>query len=240
MLYAQLRQAIEQEQLVALATIIQGVDIGHKLLLWPDGRTVGTLGSAELEQQVMHHATDLFARLIPGRESFTTEHETVEVFFEMFPPPPKLIIVGAVHIAIPLVTFAKLLGYRTIVIDARAIFATPERFGHADELIVQWPDDALNRLNIDEATCIVTLTHDEKLDNPALSIAVRSNARYIGALGARSTHAKRVAFLRDIGHTEAEIARIHAPIGLNIGARGPEEIAVSIIAEMVGNRHGFA
>jgi xanthine/CO dehydrogenase XdhC/CoxF family maturation factor len=112
------------------------------------------------------------------------------------PPPPRLWIVGAVHIAAALVTFAKALGFRTIVIDPRTAFATPVRFSHADELIVRWPQEVLTAANLDAAACVVVLTHDAKIDNPALAAALRSPARYIGALGARKTHAARIAALR--------------------------------------------
>jgi xanthine dehydrogenase accessory factor len=155
------------------------------------------------------------------------------------PPPPKLLIVGAVHIAIPLITIANVLGFHTVVLDARSAFATPERFAHADRLQIGWPADALPELQVDESTYVVVLTHDEKIDDPALLYACRSLARYIGALGSKRTHAQRVERLRSLGLSDAEIARIHAPIGLDIGARKPEEIAVAILAEIIaaGPKH---
>ncbi len=156
-----------------------------------------------------------------------------DIFVDVYPPPPQMIIVGAVHIAIPLVTFANALGFRTIVVDARRAFATPERFAHASELRIGWPADILADLHLNESTCLVTLTHDEKLDNPALLLAINSPVRYIGALGSRRTHAARVEALKENGATDAQIARIHAPIGLDLGGRRPEEIAVAIIAEIV-------
>ncbi len=238
-MYDTLTQALAQQESVALVTVVAGPNIGRKLLIWSDGRRTGSLGAEPLDAQATQHALDLLVAQESGRATFSLNEETVDLFFDVHIPQPKLIIVGAVHIAIPLVTFAKTLGFYTIVIDARSMFATPDRFAHADELITQWPDDALHALPIDESTYIVTLTHDEKLDNPALKVAVGSKARYIGALGARSTHAKRVTALREMGVTEAQLARIHAPIGLNIGARGPEEIAVSIIAEIVAVRRGM-
>jgi xanthine dehydrogenase accessory factor len=123
-----------------------------------------------------------------------------------------------------------------MVVDARSLFATRERFPHVDELVIKWPSEFLSETEIDEATYIVTLSHDEKLDNPALEVAVNSKARYIGALGSRKTHAERIKALKDKGITDEVLSRIHAPIGLNIGAVGPEEIAVSIIAEIVAVR----
>jgi xanthine dehydrogenase accessory factor len=163
----------------------------------------------------------------------------IQVFFDVFPPMPRLIIIGAVHIAMPLVEIAKTLGFHTIVIDARGAFATPERFPNADQLIKQWPHEALNDLKLDESSYVVTLTHDEKFDNPALKIALNSPARYIGALGSKKTHAKRCEALLQDGVTQAQLERIHAPIGLKIGSRGPREIALSIIAEMIAVSHGL-
>ena len=164
----------------------------------------------------------------------------LQVFVDVQAPPPKLVVVGAVHMAVPLVTFARVLGFHTIVLDARSAFATPARFGHADQLLVGWPADLLPTLGIDEATYVVVLTHDEKIDDPALLYACRSPARYIGALGSRRTHAKRVERLRALGLDEAALARIHAPIGIHIGARRPEEIAVSIVAELVAVMNGVS
>ena len=173
------------------------------------------------------------------RFSTSVENQWVDIFIEVHAPPPKLIIIGAVHIAIPLVTFGKTLGFRTVVLDARSAFATQGRFQHADELIIQWPADALPQMGIDENTFIVVLTHDEKIDNPALEIALQSPARYIGALGSKKTHARRVAALQEVGITESQLARLHTPIGLEIGARRPEEIAVAIIGEIVAVSNGL-
>lgn len=237
--YESLKRSLQEEKLVALATVVAGPGVGNKLLIWPDGRTAGDLGSADLNQRVLRFSADLLADQRSDRASFGVASETVEVFIDVYPPPPKLIVVGAVHIAIPLVTFAKELGFRTIVVDARSAFATPERFSHADELILKWPAKALQEMEIDEATYVVVLTHDEKLDNPALKIALGSPARYIGALGSARTHAQRVQKLKAQGVTDEQLKRIHAPIGLDLGAQRPEEIAVSIIAEIVAVSHGI-
>jgi len=238
-IYETLKQSLEEQQLVAMATVIVGSGLGSKILIWPDGRTQGDLGSADLNEQVVRYATGLLtASQASERVSCEVAGETVEVFIDVYPPPPKLVIVGAVHIAIPLVTLAKTLGYRTVVIDARSAFATQERFGHADELVLEWPVEALQELDLDEATYVVVLSHDEKLDNPALQIALRSPARYIGALGSPKTHAKRVEALRQLGFSDEQLARIHAPIGWDLGARTAEEIALAIMAEMVAVRNG--
>ena len=178
-------------------------------------------------------AENALARQQSERFVFRQGGNEWDVFVDVFPPPPQLVIVGAVHIAIPLVTFAKALGFRTIVVDARRAFATPERFAHADQLLIGWPGDILPTLNLNESTCLVTLTHDEKLDNPALLVALNSPVRYIGALGSKRTHASRAAALQAEGTTDEQIARIHAPIGLDLGGRRPEEIAVAIVAQIV-------
>jgi xanthine dehydrogenase accessory factor len=237
-LFATLTSAVKMGKLVAVATVIAGPGIGNKLLVWPDGQTLGSLGGTDLDAEVRQRVLQLLAAQRTERFTVETGGEVVEIFADIHVPPPKLVIVGAVHMAIPLVTFGKALGFHTVVLDARSAFATRERFGHADQLIIQWPADALPEIGIDESTCLVVLTHDEKIDNPALAYAVRSPARYIGALGSKKTHARRVAALKELGVMDEEIARIHAPIGLDIGARRPEEIAVSIIAEIVAVRNG--
>ena len=151
--------------------------------------------------------------------------------------PLRLVIVGAGHVSIPLTKLAKVLGYHVAVVDAREAFATPERFPEADEVLVDWPDDALGRMAITANTCIAVLTHDDKFDVPALVVALRSPAGYVGAIGSRSTRELREVRLREAGVTDAEISRIHGPIGLPIGAQTPEEIALSILAQIVGVRH---
>ncbi len=238
-IYATLKQCLEVGQFVALATILAGPRQGNKLFVWPDGRTQGELGSAELTEQVVRYAVDRLAAHDPGRTMFEANNEAVEVFVEVLSPLPRLIVVGAVHIAIPLVAFAKTLGFRTIVVDARSAFATRERFPHADELTVEWPSTAMAKLGLDEASYVVVVTHDDKLDIPALQAALGSSARYVGILGSKTTHAKRIQALKQLGVTDEQLARIHAPIGLDMGAVGPEEIALSIMSEVVAVRHGI-
>lgn len=231
-------QAVRGGQLAALATTLTGAAPGAALYLRPDGASVGALGDSRLDEAASARASECFTTLQPTRLAVTIDADAVELFIDVQPPPPRLWIVGAVHIAAALVTFAKALGFCTIVIDPRAAFATPERFGHADELIARWPQEVLTAANLDAAACVVVLTHDDKIDNPALVAALRSPARYIGALGSRKTHAKRLAALRELGVDEAQLARIHAPIGLDIGARRPEEIALAIMAEIVAVANG--
>lgn len=237
-IYEALTAALAAEQPVAVATVIGGAgEVGAKLLARPGGETIGGLGAGLPEQPVVQDMLAMLARAESGTRRYATPAGEAEVFIESYPPPPTMFIVGAVHIAIPLVTFAKVLGFRTVVVDARGAFATPERFAHADELVNQWPDEALEgRLNSN--SFVVLLTHDPKLDDPALKVALPSPARYVGALGSPNTHAKRLVRLRDEGMPEEQLARLHAPIGLKIGGNTPEEIAVSIIAEIVAARHG--
>jgi len=237
-IYEALTAALATEQPVAVATVIGGAgELGAKLLARPGGETIGALGAGLPEQAVVQDMLAMLARAESGTRRYATPAGEAEVFIEAYPPPPTIFIVGAVHIAIPLVTFAKVLGFRTVVVDARGAFATPERFAHADELVNQWPDEALEgRLNSN--SFVVLLTHDPKLDDPALKVALPSPARYVGALGSPNTHAKRLVRLRDEGMPEDQLARLHAPIGLKIGGNTPEEIAVSIIAEIVAARHG--
>jgi xanthine dehydrogenase accessory factor len=153
------------------------------------------------------------------------------VFIEVFSPPRRCFVIGAVHIAQPLVEMLTLADYRAIVIDPRQSFATAARFPGV-ELSTEWPDEALERMKPDHRSAIVTLTHDPKLDDPALAAALRSECFYIGALGSRRTHAARLSRLKEMGFSEAEMARIHGPVGLSIGAVSPAEVAVSIIAQM--------
>jgi xanthine dehydrogenase accessory factor len=153
-------------------------------------------------------------------------------------PPLRLIVVGAVHIAQALVPMALPLGFAVTVVDPRRAFATEERMGDRVAISTDWPDEAMTALAPDSRTAVVTLTHDPKLDDPALEIALRSPAFYIGSLGSRRTHAKRLARLAEAGLTEAELAKIHAPVGLDIGAVTAPEIAVSILAQIVSARRG--
>ena len=158
--------------------------------------------------------------------------EDGQTFVAIHNPPLRLIIVGGVHIAQALVAMARRTGFDPVVVDPREAFGSEARFPDA-RLINDWPDTALEEIGVDARTAVVLLTHDPKLDDPALHIALRSQAFYIGALGSKRTHASRIARLQETGFEEADIARIAGPVGLNIGAAGPEEIAVSILAQMI-------
>jgi xanthine dehydrogenase accessory factor len=166
----------------------------------------------------------------------TADLQGTRYFVQVFNPPRRLIIVGAVHIGQAFAPMAALAGYEVIVVDPRGAFATQARFPKVT-LNTDWPDDALEALNIDKRTAVVTLTHDPKLDDPALKVALAKDPFYIGALGSRKTHAKRVERLIAAGIPKKAVERIHAPVGMDIGAISPAEIAVSILAEMTGTLH---
>jgi xanthine dehydrogenase accessory factor len=161
---------------------------------------------------------------------------TGDVFFHVYNPPLRMVLVGAVHIAQPLSRLASVAGYDVTVVDPRQSFATEERFPGIT-IVDEWPDDGLNSLDLDRRTAVVTLTHDPKLDDPALGVAIRSPAFYIGSLGSRKTHAGRVERLTEEGFSAAEISRIHGPVGLDVGAVSPAEIAVSILAQVTAGLH---
>jgi xanthine dehydrogenase accessory factor len=216
--------ALEAEETVALATRLDGA--GH-LLAWADGRLVGD-----------HSLAPELTSLFPGPAAEFRQTLEGDVFLEVLTPPATLVIVGAVHVAVPLVTLAQVLGFRVKVVDARRAFASSERFPTADDLIVAWPQDALKAENLTPQHHIVILSHDPKFDLPALQIALRSRAAYVGLIGSRSTQAKRKAALREAGFGEEELARIHGPVGLDLGGRKPAEIALAILAEIVAVQHG--
>jgi xanthine dehydrogenase accessory factor len=235
--FSAVRKAISDSVPVAVVTIVKGDGAGNKLAVLPD-RTVGSLGSTELDELAVPESR----KWLDDERSITQEYITdagqVELFFESFPPPPTLLIFGAVHVAQAVATFGKQLGFRVIVTDARAKLLTEERFPTADRLIQGWPEDAIAQVNIDRNTYVVILTHDPKFDEPALRGTMSSDARYIGAVGSRKTSADRRVRLTEAGATEEQMARIHGPIGLNIGASTPEEMAISILAEIIAVRHG--
>ncbi|GIU87805.1 MAG: hypothetical protein KatS3mg009_2320 [Acidimicrobiia bacterium] len=242
--YEELRDLLRAGRPVALATVIAGPHVGAKLLVRPGEEPLGTLGDPDLDRVV---ARDTLAELEAGLTS--TRHygahgeareDAVHVFIESFAPPPRMIVFGAVDFTGALVRVAKVLGYRVTVCDARAVFATVQRFPLADEVVNDWPDRHLAKVGDElgprDAVCV--LTHDHKFDVPAIAAAVRTGVGYIGAMGSRRTHEGRLARLRDAGLTDEDLARVRSPIGLDIGARTPEETAISICAEIVAARTG--
>ncbi len=238
-LYSALRERLQAGEPAVVATVIEAPSlVGRKLLLRPGAEPLGSLGDPGLDERVAADALDLLVRERSETRRYPSPEGEVGVFLEVYPRPPRLLIFGAVHIGIHIASFAKQLGFHVSVIDARSAFATQERFPHADDLIVEWPDDALARIPVDESTYAVLLTHDPKFDDPTLIALLRSDCRYIGAIGSRATTLERNDRLRAEGFTDEDIARIHSPIGLDLGAVTPEEVALSIVAEMVAVRYG--
>jgi len=225
-------QSVYVEELPAvIATVVRGKDeiLGREMLLSEDGNIAGSLG-VDLDESVLNLARQALDR---GVSRTVDLDETTELFLEVILPPPTLIAVGGVHITIALMALAKMLGYRTVVIDPRSAFGNAERFPNVDQLIQTWPDKAFEQVPITRSTAVAMLTHDPKLDDPALKIALPSPAFYVGALGSRTTQTKRRQRLLDEGLSETQLDRLRGPIGLDIEARTPEEIAVSIMAEIV-------
>jgi xanthine dehydrogenase accessory factor len=207
-------------------TVLDGPHRGRKLLVRGNGETVGD-APAELAAV----AGEL-------RRSGIVEHEGVRVFADVFGPPPRLVVVGAVDTGEALCAAARALGWHTVCVDARPRFATKERVPSAEEIVVEWPEEAFARLALDRDTAVVVLTHDDKFDVPALAAALRSDAFYVGALGSRVAQANRRERLREAGLTDEELARLHGPAGLDVGAESPAETAVSILAEALSIRAG--
>jgi xanthine dehydrogenase accessory factor len=249
-IYETLRDSLRAEQPVALATVIEGPGTGNKLLVRPDAEPLGSLGNPDLDRVA---GRDALAELEAGRTGvrhYGSAGEAnpdeagvvpVHVFIESYAQPPQMLIFGAVDFTAALARVAKVLGYRVTVCDAREVFATKRRFPMADEVVVEWPNRLLERvgpaLGPRDAVCV--LTHDPKFDVPAIEGALRSRVGYIGVMGSRKTHAKRMERLAEVGVTaDADLDRIMAPIGLDLGARSPEETAVSICAEIIALRTG--
>jgi len=243
-LFEVVRTALRADDPVALATVTEGPHLGAKLVVRPGQPVLGSLGHPELDRVV---ARDALAELDAGLTS--TRHygphgeareRDVTVFIESFAPAPLMIIFGAVDFTAALAKVGKLLGYRVTVCDARAVFATRARFPMADEVVNDWPDrhlaEVADRLGPRDAVCV--LTHDAKFDVPAIVSAAATRVGYIGAMGSRRTHATRLTRLREAGLDDASLARVMAPIGVDIGARTPEETAISIGAEIIAHRAG--
>ncbi|MDQ3327821.1 MAG: XdhC family protein, partial [Chloroflexota bacterium] len=226
-----LRDRLLANEGVSLLTVVEGPRVGNRTLVSSSCTAVSTPGVdpglSDLAAVVCGEAVVELRALSDSR-----------VFVQFYPPPRRLIIIGAVHIAAPLVTLASTLGYFVTVVDARSAFATRERFPDVDELVIAWPDDALAKLRPDSSTAVVVLAHDAKFDEPAIAGALNSDAGYIGAIGSRATAAGRVRQLQAQGYCSDQVSRVHSPIGLELGSVTPEEIALSILAEIVATLQG--
>jgi xanthine dehydrogenase accessory factor len=227
-IWQELRACVAQRRPAVLLTQLQPAP---PLLVEPDGRVTGDWGS--LTQAAVRAALEAYQQ----RESQRLEVGGVPVFAQVFPRPAQLLLIGAGHIAVPLVQFARALDFETIVMDPRRVFASQVRFPiPPHRLLAEWPHERLSSWDLNEDTYAVLLTHDPKIDDPALHLLLKAPVAYIGALGSRKTHAQRCARLQEAGFSPEEIARIKGPIGLDIRARTPAEIALSIMAQVVAVR----
>jgi xanthine dehydrogenase accessory factor len=226
-LLERLTRVVEDEERAVLFTVVEGDSRGAQLLVTESGERVGE-GSGERFEEVLRAGRNVLLELESGQK----------VFAEVYGPPPRLLVFGAVDTAEALCRAAKLIGWRTIVSDARGKFATPERLPSADELVVAWPDETLERVKPDHQTAVVVLSHDERFDVPALRGSLETEAFYVGALGSRRNQARRRERLLEEGVDEARVDRIQGPSGLDIGADTPAETALAILAEILAVRAG--
>jgi xanthine dehydrogenase accessory factor len=233
--------SILADEPVALATVVGGEALGRQVAVWPD-RDSGGFGVAGLDASTADDTRGMLAAGLTGTRRYCLRGErrpgAVEIFIQSFAPPPRMLVFGAIDYAAAVVRIGRFLGYRVTVCDARPVFATRRRFPDADEVVCEWPATFLARTFVDERAAICVLTHDPKFDVPLLRVALRSPAAYVGAMGSRRTHADRLRRLREDGLTDAELARLCSPIGLDIGSRTPEETAVAIAAEIIQARWG--
>jgi xanthine dehydrogenase accessory factor len=233
-----LRSLLNKEEPAASVTIVSGpeANLGRKLIVNMDDPSTryGGLDSDSDDQTVE------LALQATEPSLLELETEGVQAFVDLMPPPPTLIVVGGNQIAITLSKLAKTMDMRTVIVDPRRAFATEERFPEVDQLIQTWPAEAFEKVPLTVNTAVVMLTHDPKIDEPALELALPSPAYYIGALGSKRTQAKRRERLKELGLTEEQIVRLHGPVGLELGADTPDEIALSIMAEIVASRHLLA
>ncbi len=230
--YQRARRWIEERGSGAIVTVVRGPDalLGRKLIV-DDGRPSGGI-APDLDGAILPLVE---TTRVPARHQLSDE---VDILIDAMRPSPTLVIVGGAHIAITLAHLAQMVGYWTVVIDPRRAFGSEARFPHVDRLISAFPDKAFAEIAPNSETAIVTLSHDPKIDDPALRVALNSDAFYIGALGSRRTNAKRRERLKALGFSDDEMARIHAPIGLDIGADSPEEIALAIMSEIIAVYRG--
>lgn len=231
--FRRVRELVAAQVPVAMATVIRGEGVGRRMIVLVDA-IEGTLGDDTFDAEVVRISREL----LDAESSESRELAGREVFFDVHPLPQHLVIFGAVHVAQPLSRYAQDLGFRVTVVDARKALATEDRFPSVDRLIQAWPNDAYDQLRIGSNTWIAILSHDPKFDEPAILGALKTDARYIGAVGSRKTNADRRERLRESGVSDADLTRLHGPIGLNIGGKTPEEMAISILAEMIAIRYG--
>lgn len=240
-IFQALASAIREEDSVALVSQVEGPHPGSKMLVGEES-VLGSMGDPDLDRAVTDQAR---ARVEMGQTGTWRcgpkgegSRDDVEVFIHSFAQPPQMYIFGAVNLADAVVRMGKFLGYRVTVCDARKVFANRDRFPDADEIVVQWPNEFLEEAPVNRRTALCILTHDPKFDIPLLQVALKTPAGYIGAMGSRRTHEKRSQSLREEGVTEEELGRIQAPLGLDIGGRMPEEVAIAVAAQIIALRYG--
>jgi xanthine dehydrogenase accessory factor len=235
-IFSRAGKVIESDQSFVIIYCIAGPDedIGKQALIDADAELLS--GDEEIISDIP--ITQLQAALGRGESHrLKTGHPSErELFFDLISAPARLVLIGGVHISIALAEIAKLMDYKTILIDPRRLFASQERFPAVDELIRMWPQEAYEQIGLDQDTAVAILTHDPKIDDPAVLGALQHNVSYVGVLGSQKTHAERLKRLRKAGCSDAELAKLHAPIGLDLGAQSPEEIALSIMAEITAAR----
>jgi xanthine dehydrogenase accessory factor len=236
-------RALAEESPVAVATVIDGPEgyVGGKVLVSPEDH-VGSAGNEDLDRAIVEAARGMLEGGATGTRHYgprgQRRMDDVAVFIQTFAPPPAMYVFGAIDFASAVARIGKFLGYRVTVCDARPVFATRERFPTADEVVVAWPDEFLKTAEVDRRTVICVLTHDPKFDVPVLKAALATEAGYIGAMGSRRTHNDRTARLLEEGVSKEDLERVSSPIGLDIGARTPEETAVAIAAEIIALNTG--
>ncbi len=236
--WQRVRAEIEQQRPVGLAVGLWPQSlVGKKLAVFADHGTAGTIDAA-LDAEIVMATRAAWGRGVAQVLTVRWRGEEAGIFLDMMPPPLRLFIVGATHMATALCRLAKELGFWVGVVDPRGTYATRERFPGADEIRLAAPGDVLGAVGLDAYSHVVILTHDPKFDIPALAAALRSPAAYVGVMGSRDTQARRVALLEQEGFRASDLSRVRAPIGLDLGARTPEEIALAIVAEMVAARYG--
>lgn len=228
-------QPVRQGERVAVARAFG--DAADAIAVWPD-RHEGGMGDDDLDAVVVAETRAMLEAGLTGVREIGCGRRRVELFVESHTPPPRMLVFGAIDFAAALTRAGRLLGYHVTVCDARPVFATRRRFPDAHEVVVDWPHRYLAATEVDSRTVIAVLTHDAKFDVPLLEVALRTGAAYVGAMGSRRTHRDRMRRLREQGLTEEELGTLRSPIGLDLGARTPEETAVSIVAEIVAARRG--
>jgi xanthine dehydrogenase accessory factor len=229
-----IRGLVDSEQLGAEITCVDGPAIGNRAVVEAGSGVIAGSIPSEIVEDFLSDAESLMA----NEQSRTLEYGPHRVFISTIAPPPILVVFGAGHVSQPLAVFAQALGYRVVVVDSRPVWATNERFPNVDELIVGWPDAFFADHELDGRTYVAIMNHDARFEDPVFPEVRNAKIRYIGAMGSRRTHRARIERLTAAGWTEDEIERIHGPIGLDIGAETPEEMAVAVIAEMTQVRYG--